>query len=190
MRATRIGAALIGIILAVTGCADEAKDSAASGSPAPATSAAVTLLGNCLGPDKARLLALPAPSARVDLGVMGDGDTGVVIAYERNGRVCSWLPFADKLVARGYRVALFDYSGSEPYVDVDLVTAELRKEGVSRVFIIGGSIGGSAVLEAGGKITPPVAGVVNLAGGLPDGVAHARLLRVPLLLVAARDIGR
>jgi pimeloyl-ACP methyl ester carboxylesterase len=187
MRATRISGGLIGMLLAVTGCADEAKDSAASGPPAPTTSAAARLIGNCLGPDKARLLALPAPSSRIDLGVMGNGSTGVVIAYELSGRVCTWLPLADKLVARGYRVALFDYSGAGHHVDVGLVTAELRKQGVSRVFIIGGSIGGSAVLEAGGKITPPVAGVVNLAGGLPDGVAHARLLRVPLLLVAARD---
>jgi len=42
-------------------------------------------------------------------------------------------------------------------------------------------------MHGGVEITPRVAGVVNVAGGLPDGEALARRLRVPLLLVAARN---
>jgi pimeloyl-ACP methyl ester carboxylesterase len=187
MRAWRTGAALIALLLllVVAGCGGGGQE--ASVRPATSEPSPVRLLGNCLGPQNARVLALPASGTQVDVGVLGDGGTGVVIAYERNGTVCTWLPLAHKLVARGYRVALFDYSGLDPGRDVGMVAAELRKEGVSRVFLLGGSLGGAAVLHGAVEITPPVAGVVNVAGGLPDGVAQARRLRVPLLLVAARD---
>jgi len=186
MWVTRAGTALIGLLLAVTGCAGQAEQ--ASSPPTASLSPGVSPLGGCLGPDKAKLLVLPAAGTQVKVGVMGDGDTGVVIAYERNGNVCTWLPLADTLLAQGYRVALFDYTGVlDPQQDVGLVTAELRKEGVRRVFLIGGSLGGAAVLHAAVEIAPPVAGVANIAGGLPDGEAQARRLRVPLLLIAARN---
>jgi pimeloyl-ACP methyl ester carboxylesterase len=190
---SRAGTVLCGLFLAVTlvvtGCADNAKQADSPTATTTASpSAEVSRLGGCLGPDKAKLLSLPAAGARLDAAVMGDGGSGVVIAYERNGSVCTWLPLAEALVARRYRVALFDYSGVQtPQQDVALVTTELRRQGVRRVFLIGGSLGGAAVLHGGVEITPPVAGVANIAGGLPDGEALARRLRVPLLLVAARN---
>ena len=181
-----VRALLIGAVLATASCAaDRQPASAPSPSVSVTPSSTVSALGGCLGPDKAQLRTLPGGPS---IGVLGDGLSGVVIAYERNGTVCTWLPLADALVSRRYRVALFDYSGTQtPQRDVADVTAELRRRGVGRVFLVGGSLGGAAVLHGGVEITPPVAGVVNLAGGLPDGVAMARRLRVPLLLVAARN---
>jgi pimeloyl-ACP methyl ester carboxylesterase len=185
----KLAAGCLAVPLAVAGCGDEGKEP--TGAPAPPPSASstpsstVSALGGCLGPDKAQLRTLPGG---LSIGVMGDGARGVVIAYERNGSVCTWLSLADVLVSRRYRVALFDYSGTQtPQQDVAAVTAELRRHGVRRVFLVGGSLGGAAVMHGGVEITPSVAGVVNVAGGLPDGVAMARRLRVPLLLVAARN---
>jgi pimeloyl-ACP methyl ester carboxylesterase len=185
-------ALMIAAALTATGCSDTSEQSAGPPAPPPAASSTsstpsstVSALGGCLGPDKAQLRTLPGG---LSTGVMGEGPTGAVIAYERNGSVCTWLPLADALVCRGYRVALFDYSGTQtPQHDVAAVTADLRGHGVRRAFLIGGSLGGAAVMHGGVEITPAVAGVVNIAGGLPDGVAMARRLRVPLLLVAARN---
>jgi len=188
-----VRALLIAAALAAAGCADANKQPAGVPAPPPSASATpssrpsstVSALGGCLGPDEAQLRSLPGG---LSIGVMGEGVTGVVIAYERNGSVCTWAPLADALVSRRYRVALFDYSGTQtPQHDVADVTVELRRHRLRRVFLVGGSLAGAAVLHGGVEITPAVAGVVNIAGGLPDGVAMARRLRVPLLLVAARD---
>jgi len=185
---SRPAAVLIGLLLVATGCGDGAEQADRAPTTTATPAAEVSRLGGCLGPDKARLVDLPVADSQLNAGLMGDGESGVVIAYERNGSVCTWLPLAEVLVARRYRVALFDYSGIQtPQGDVALVAAQLRTEGVRRVFLVGGSLGGAAVMHGGVEITPRVAGVVNVAGGLPDGEALARRLRVPLLLVAARN---
>jgi pimeloyl-ACP methyl ester carboxylesterase len=188
IRIVTMAGMVLGLAATLTSCRNTERD------PPPALTAPVTpsptaaLMGHCLGPDRARLLALPIRDTHVNVGVLGTGSTGVVLAYERNGRVCTWLTLAEQLVTRGYRVALFDYTEvQDAGQDVGLVVARLRTDGVRKVFLVGGSRGGSAALHAGVDVTPPVAAVVNIAGGLPDGEAEARLLRVPLLLIAARD---
>lgn len=188
MPTIRRGALLLaGLAAALAGCGG-APPAPPGGPTAVSPRPTAALMGNCLGSDRARLIALPVRDTRLTVGILGSGDTGVVLAYERNGRVCTWLPLADQLVARGYRVALFDYTEvQDAGRDVALVAGRLRAEGVRRVFLIGGSRGGGAVLHAGVDITPPVAAVVDIAGGLPDGESVARRLRVPLLLVSARD---
>jgi pimeloyl-ACP methyl ester carboxylesterase len=188
MPAIRMTGMVIGLVAALAGCGGAQRDDRPDRAATPTASPTAALMGRCLGPDRARLLALPVRDTQVNVGVLGTGASGVVLAYERNGRVCTWLPLADQLVARGYRVALFDYTEvQEAGLDVGMVVARLRAEGVRRMFLVGGSRGGSAVLHAGAEIAPPVAAVVDIAGGLPDGETEARLLRVPLLLVSARD---
>jgi hypothetical protein len=188
MPAIRMTGAMIGLVAALAGC-DGTPPGTLPGRPAAITpSPTASLMGHCLGPDRARLIALPVQDTQVNVGVLGTGMTGVVIAYERNGRVCTWLRLGDRLVARGYRVAVFDYTEvQDAGRDVGMVVARLRTEGVRQIFLVGGSRGGGAVLHAGVDVTPPVAGVVDIAGGLPDGETQARQLRVPLLLIAAHD---
>jgi pimeloyl-ACP methyl ester carboxylesterase len=175
----------LSVVLALTGgCSGSASPPAATASPTQ-----VRLVnGGCL-PGNATLVALRSGTSVVNAALLGDGLVGVVIAYESGGKVCTWLPLAAQLLARGYRVALFDYSGADAGADTAAVTAELRRNGVTSVFLIGGSQGGTEVLHGGVQITPPVSGVVNISGGLPDGVSQARRLKVPLLLVSARDDG-
>src|SRR4029453_17150961 len=48
--------------------------------------------------------------------------------------------------------------------DLAAAVAELRRRGVTRVALVGASMGGAAVLIAGTKVQPPVAAVVSLSG--------------------------
>lgn len=70
---------------------------------------------------------------------------------------------------------------------------QLRRRGVTRVVLVGLSMGGTAVLVAAARIRPPVAGVVSLSGpaefGDMDASAAVARLRVPALFMAARADG-
>ncbi|GAA3801128.1 hypothetical protein GCM10022226_21000 [Sphaerisporangium flaviroseum] len=122
--------------------------------------------------------------------VMGKGEVGAVITYERGGRACTWRPLADRLVAGGYRVLL--YARDLDAVPADNVVAMARRldkeRGVKRLFLIGGSIGGIASVDAAPRLEGMVAGVVNLAGA-PNPADSAKL-RVPLLQVTGENDGR
>jgi alpha-beta hydrolase superfamily lysophospholipase len=148
--------------------------------------------------DRTRLIGL-------DLGV---GLRAVVLAHQGGGgapgNLCAWMPYARHLVARGYRVFVFDHrgrgsSGVAPKldnyhrVDIDVVAAVgiLRARGVKSVILGGASLGGDAVLAAATRIRPAVQGVMTF--GAPtsyvrvDGLAAVRQLDVPLLFVSAAD---
>jgi dienelactone hydrolase len=83
--------------------------------------------------------------------------------------------------------------------DVVGAARKLRALGVSRVYLMGASLGGTASIVAATRIEPAVAGVVSLSGeadlsglfpgsGL-DAVAAAKNLKVPVLFVAAKQDG-
>ena len=75
--------------------------------------------------------------------IMGKGPAGAVVSYERRGKVCDWLPLADRLVDAGHRVLLFKRNNMvEPEEDTVAMAERLREEGVTKVFLIGGSMGG------------------------------------------------
>jgi dienelactone hydrolase len=79
--------------------------------------------------------------------------------------------------------------------DLDAAVAELRRRGVTRVALVGASMGAAAVLIAGTRVRPPVAAVVslsgepdptNLVGGIPlHAGAVVDQLRVPTMFVVA-----
>ncbi|MFC0860749.1 alpha/beta hydrolase [Sphaerimonospora cavernae] len=116
--------------------------------------------------------------------IMGDGPAGAVITYELNGTVCSWRPLADRLKAAGYRVLLYERSSGTARADLILkMVKRLRKAGVTRVFLIGGSMGGTKSITAATQLKAPAVAVVNLAGSPSyDDLAH---LDVPLLQITA-----
>ena len=151
--------------------------------------------------------------AIIDGAVLGHGRAGVVLASGWPGELCGELDYAQRLAGAGYRVLVFDFRsrGSAPVpkgaaaqnrYSADLAGAarQLRKRGVEEVFLLGESFGGTAVLAGAPKLDPAPAGVISLSGpaslsvqfgGVPDldGVARARSLRSPLLILAARDDG-
>lgn len=139
-------------------------------------------------------------AARLGGVVLGDGTTGVLLAHERRQTLCAWASYATELAGAGYRVLAVDLPGngssraaaSVPLDDAVVAgIALLRAQGVQRVLLVGASMGGTAVLAAAAKATPPVAGVVSLSApqrfnGI-DALAAAPRLGTPVLYVACRS---
>jgi dienelactone hydrolase len=122
--------------------------------------------------------------------VMGSGPRAVVFSNESDEDLCAWMPFAKRLVRDGFRVALYDYSGTGPLQDTVAVVAELRKLGASRVALVGASEGAKASIVAATK--GGVAAVVSLSAerfldGYGDIGSAARRLRAPVLYLYAKD---
>jgi alpha-beta hydrolase superfamily lysophospholipase len=155
----------------------------------------------CLKPaERAAAVSFAADDGTKLVGVLvGRGRRGVVLAHEKYADLCSWLPYGRTLVARGYRVFALDLRGfgssarppdkARYRYDRDIVAAAklLRQRGVTRVVLIGGSIGGAAVVVGATAITPAVVGVVAVSAPAADAdvnaLAAVRKLRVPILLV-------
>jgi alpha-beta hydrolase superfamily lysophospholipase len=132
----------------------------------------------------------------------GEGDVGVVLAHMFPADRTSWSSFATVLGDRGFRTLAFDFRGygdSEGEKDVpeiwrDVVAAArvLRKDGATRVVLVGASMGGTAALRA--AVQEPVDGVVTLSApstfmGLTAPPEILAGVMVPKLFVAADGDG-
>jgi pimeloyl-ACP methyl ester carboxylesterase len=147
---------------------------------------------------------------RLDGAEVGSGSAVVVLAHQDPSDLCPWLGYASMLARSGFRAFLFDFRGyghsedAESAVaawrlqdDVAGAVAEARLRGARRVFLVGGSLGGAAVVAAAPTIRPPVDGVVSLSGEIDiDALVGSRGLnplpiasriRVPLLLVVSEQ---
>jgi pimeloyl-ACP methyl ester carboxylesterase len=134
--------------------------------------------------------------------LLGNGANGIVLSHEFRGSLCNWLPFAQTLARRGYRVLAYDSRpiGSRPttaHLERDVVGAEreLLRRGVTRVLVGGASAGGTAAITAAALIPPSVlAGVVVLSSprqfGAMDAETAARRVAAPSFFgVGRRDTG-
>jgi pimeloyl-ACP methyl ester carboxylesterase len=177
-----------------------------------------TLSGLCSLPYVQGVVVRFAASDGAELvgAVAGKGRVGIELANSSDGEICDWVAnehtLINALVARGYRVLLFDYRGTGRSAKVsgkpsgawgkDAIGAatELRRLGSRQVVLAGASTGGIVALAAAGSVRPAPVAIVALStsgdpgptstsadkGGL-DGKAAVETLRVPLLLVAARQ---
>ena len=136
----------------------------------------------------------------------GAGTAGIVLVHESGQSLCAWLRYARAIVDRGNRVLAIDfraYGHSERPEDVEQVlelgndlaaAAEyLRERGAEKVFLIGGSLGGAAVVQNGSRLD--VDGIVSLSGtrffegyGVNDPEA-VHEMKAPFLLVSTHDDG-
>lgn len=118
--------------------------------------------------------------------IAGDGKVGAVITYERGGNVCTWRPLSDRLVAAGYRVLLYSRSSANAPAEViiDMADRLAKEKGVERLYLVGGSIGGTISVTAALKLKD-LAGVVSMSGS-PDPADTAKLT-VPLLQLGSQD---
>lgn len=131
----------------------------------------------------------------------GTGKTAVVLVHQYGGDVCQWAPYAKRLARLGWTAIAFDLRGfgrsqrrtgyaSLRYAgDIAAAVKEARREGATRVFVVGASIGGNAAIVAAANIRPLVTGVVSLSGPATfrlDAVAAAKHLQVPVLYAAAQ----
>jgi len=126
----------------------------------------------------------------------GTGTTGVVLGHMYLSDHCEWTDFTHRLVAAGFRVLAIDFRGygdsrggaaSRLDRDIAAAVARLRKDGATRVELVGASMGGAAVLVAASWIRQAVDGVVSLSGpaayrGL-DALRAVRRSHVPVRFV-------
>jgi pimeloyl-ACP methyl ester carboxylesterase len=131
----------------------------------------------------------------------GDRGPGVVLAHMYPADQRSWSAFAETLAARGVRALTFDFRGyGESGGTKDVAAAARDHEGAYRyvvgrkirpVWLVGASMGGTAALMVAARV--PVAGVATLSAPLAfqglDATGALPEIRVPALLVAARDDG-
>ncbi|MFH1560268.1 MAG: alpha/beta hydrolase [Chloroflexota bacterium] len=131
--------------------------------------------------------------------LFGSGDVGVVLSHMRPADQESWWPFARVLKDKGYRALAYDFRGyrdSQGKLDIDHTDRDvqaaldfLKSKGVSRVFLIGASMGGTASLKVASR--EEVAGVITLSAppvieGL-DAREDVKAISAPKLFIAARD---
>jgi dienelactone hydrolase len=217
-RARRIAVGLAILALFATACSDTSGSS--GDAPAQATSTTAVALqpleqptSRCGTPGPtATLVRFQAADGTSLNGILvGRGPAGVVLAHQYPRDLCGFWPFVDYLAKRGLRAFAIDLrcfgrsacpeGEAEGRVvdDLDAAVAELRRRGVTRVALVGASMGGAAVLIAGTRVQPPVAAVVslsgepdptNLVGGIPlNAGAVVDQLRVPTMFVVATNDG-
>ena len=131
--------------------------------------------------------------------LFGSGDVGVVLSHMRPADQESWWPFARVLRDKGYLALAFDFRGyrdSGGEMDIDNIDRDvqaaldfLNGKGVSKVFLIGASMGGTASLKVASR--QEVAGVITLSApfaieGL-DAREDVQYISGPKLFIAARE---
>ncbi|MGE5225511.1 MAG: alpha/beta hydrolase family protein [Planctomycetaceae bacterium] len=134
-----------------------------------------------------------------------DASAGVVLAHMLPADQTSWYDEAERLAAFGYRVLTFDFRGYCPGGDggcskgpkdvnatpVDLTAAlrYLREDGVSRVALVGASMGGTAGLIVASQQGTGVGAVVTLSApevieGIGAGPEVLQLVSAAKLFIA------
>jgi pimeloyl-ACP methyl ester carboxylesterase len=149
-------------------------------------------------PKRGDVVFRAADGTRLAGHAFGHGRTAVVLAHQSDGTLCQWTSYATRLARLGYLALVFDFrnagaSQQRHYPaniryggDVAGAVAEARRLGARKVFLLGASLGGSAVLQAGANVRPAVTGVVSVSGAadLSNAGPSVRRLRVPVLYLA------
>jgi len=131
--------------------------------------------------------------------LFGSGDVGLVLSHMRPADQESWWPFARVLKDKGYQALAYDFRGyrdSQGEVDIDNIDRDvqaaldfIKSEGVSKVFLIGASMGGTASLKVASR--EEVTGVIILSApwtieGL-DASEDVTAISAPKLFIAAQN---
>ncbi len=157
--------------------------------------AAADVAPSCLSVGEARSGLLEFKNAageRLVAFTEGDGSAGVVLAHQSDADLCQWKPYADELAEKGYRALTLTMGAN---IDDDVLAAidEIRRAGARQVFLVGASMGGTAVLTAAAQASPPVDGVASLSAPADyfgtDALAAAKTLTVPAFFLAAKSDG-
>ncbi len=194
-------------VLAGCGADSRANGPSANGSDGTTTAAATATTAPsprpdnlpCLGAGE-QVIRFPGADGTLPGVLLGTGSVGIIFGHQTDGDTCQWIDAAREYAASGYRTLAFDFNGyglarfsRSPTVTADVVSATeyLKTLGVTRVALVGASIGGAAVVTASVKVSLPVAAVVSLSGSNAlrtdaEPVAAAAQLTAPLLCVATR----
>jgi dienelactone hydrolase len=143
---------------------------------------------------------------RIEGSVFGHGPVGAVLGHDLDGDQTEWWDFAQTLARSGYTALAIDYRGSCPggvagcsgdgstagaWKDMLGGVRYLKRHGVTKVVLIGSSMGGTASIVAAARPGSGVAGVISLSGpvqccGLDAGKDVVSALSVPMLLIVGR----
>jgi esterase/lipase len=145
----------------------------------------VLLSSACNNDDPRRIvgseITIPAPAesgSAQTIGLhgfeRGEGPVGVVLAHMLGSTQDAWILFVEELVKQDFHVLTFDFRGhglsggernpSLAVLDLGAAVEKLRALGVTKIFVIGASMGGTAalVVAAGQKLE----GVVTISAPL------------------------
>jgi pimeloyl-ACP methyl ester carboxylesterase len=102
----------------------------------------------------------------------GSGARGVLLLPQRDIDFCPWWDYASELVLAGFHVLAIDLRNSgqsetsdkaDYTADAAAGVAELKKNGATKVVLIGASQGAAVALVAAARLADQVAGVVALS---------------------------
>ena len=172
--------------------------------------ACVLAAGAGARPERAAYTCVAGPDVRFQAGdgtklvghVFGTGPKAIVLGHQSQGTLCEWLSYARRLARLGYTAFAIDFrshglsqlrtgaAANRLALDLAAAVKLMRAQGHRKVFLVGASMGGIAVLTAGTTVKPAVTGVISVSGparfmGM-NAVASAPRLRVPVLYLAAK----
>lgn len=134
---------------------------------------------------------------------LGRGRKAVVLSHQSRGDACQWIGYARRLARLGYLAIAIDHrgygdsqsvggrAGTRLPADVAAAVRFARARGAQKVFAVGASMGGTAVLTAAANIRPRLSGVVSLSAptafAYMDALKTSPRLTVPALYLVGRD---
>jgi Serine aminopeptidase, S33 len=143
---------------------------------------ACALLAGC-GGSKSDLPNEPPPALSAQCGEAAEGIDAKPF----------WFRASDKALLNGVAIGRGDTAvvlahGYPSDLDLEAASEQARRRGAGRVFLMGGSYGGAAVLWAGAEMGDDLAGIVDLSGptDLFNAIGLAPKITAPLLVVASR----
>jgi pimeloyl-ACP methyl ester carboxylesterase len=167
---------------------------------APASGGAAQAADPCIQPGDTAVRMKTRDGVSIYGLEVGTGATGVVLGHQYFSDHCEFMTLARELAGLGYRAISIDFRGNglsstgrsnRLDLDVAAAVARLRADGVTRVKVVGASMGGTAALVAGSWIRPAVDGIVSLSGpyyvrGL-DALRAVQRSKVPVRFLVSRD---
>jgi dienelactone hydrolase len=188
---------------AAAGCSGGSSNAASADASA---SASYTIQANCIAPGSAQakhIVHYSSSSAGVEVEaylsspaagkhVSSSGTVGIVIVHQSMQTLCETMSFATEFADAGYLALAPTVYEQQQAGDVEASVAYLRAHGATQVVLLGGSMGGTAVLQVAASLTPPVQAVVSVSGPSTydplNALTIAPKLKVPVFYSAgARD---
>jgi predicted alpha/beta-hydrolase family hydrolase len=165
MSASKLRQGALAVVLAATvlvaGCDASSPDSQRAADATPTGDVAAC------APDGATGFVVPVPDGvPVEAESVGTGDLAVVLSHEWEQSPCPWADVATRVAANGYRAVIWEYgqlTGLERVKELQAIVDRLRGDGVTRVVLAGGSIGGCLSVIGASEVQPPVDGLVVLS---------------------------